>query len=111
MDGAVRAFLAADRRAPGEWEVVSHRILAAVIGGIVVVAAGVAAANNYASSKQTDFFAPGKHQFYVWCAAGNDYTATQNGKSAEDAQMKLYNAVKAVGRSACWPVWQGRVSS
>ena len=88
----------------------SKRILAAVVGCIAVVAAGVAVADNYASTKQTDFFAPGKHQFYVWCAGGNDYTATQKGKSAEDAQMRLYNAVKAVGRSACWPVWQGRVS-
>jgi hypothetical protein len=24
--------------------------------------------------------------------------------------MKLYNAVKAIGRTSCWPVWQGRVS-
>ena len=87
-----------------------NRILAALVGGIAVVAAGVAVADNYASTKQTDFFAPGKHQFYVWCAGGKDYTATQKGKSAEDAQMKLYNAAKAVGNSACWPVWQGRVS-
>ena len=88
----------------------SRKFLATVIGGIVVVAAGVAVADNYASTKQTDFFAPGRHQFYVWCAGGKDYTATQNGKSAEDAQLKLYNAVKSIGRSACWPVWQGRVS-
>ncbi len=84
-----------------------NRILAAVAGGIALAAAGVAVADNYASTKQTDFFAPGKHQFYVWCSGGNDYTATQKGKSAEDAQMRLY---KAVSRSACWPVWQGRVS-
>ena len=44
----------------------SKRILAAVVGCIAVVAAGVAVADNYASTKQTDFFAPGKHQFYVW---------------------------------------------
>jgi hypothetical protein len=87
-----------------------NRILASVVGGIALVAAGVAVADNYASTKQSDFFAPGKHQFYVWCATGNDYTATQKGKSAEDAQMRLYNSVKAGGRSACWPVWQGRVS-
>ncbi len=87
-----------------------NRILAAVVGGVVIVAGGVAVADSYASAKQTDFFSPGKHQFYVWCAAGNDYTAIQKGKSAEDAQMKLYKAVKAVGRPACWPVWQGRVS-
>ena len=91
----------------GGWEVAINRVLAAVVGSIAVVAAGVAVADNYASTKQTDFFAPGKHQFYVWCSGGNDYTATQKGKSAEDAQMRLYNTVKA---SACWPVWQGRIS-
>ncbi len=91
-------------------EVALNRILAALVGGAVIVAGGVAVADSFASAKQTDFFSPGKHQFYVWCAAGNDYTAIQKGKSAEDAQMKLYEAVKAVGRSACWPVWQGCVS-
>ncbi len=88
-----------------------NRILAAAIGGIMVAAAGVAVAANFGSAKQTDFFASGKHQFYVWCADGSDFTAMQRGKSAEDAQMKLYNAGKAHGRSACWPVWQGRISS
>jgi hypothetical protein len=88
-----------------------NRILGVAVGGIMLAAAGVAVAANFGSSKQTDFFAPGKHQFYVWCAGGPDYTAVQNGKSAEDAQMKLYNAAKAVGHAACWPVWQGRISS
>ena len=83
------------------------RIIATIIAGIVVVAAGVAVADNYASTKQTDFFSPGRHQFYVWCAGGKDYTATQKGRSAEDAQMRLYNSIKG---AACWPVWQGRVS-
>ncbi|MDE2182651.1 MAG: hypothetical protein KGJ78_06475 [Alphaproteobacteria bacterium] len=86
------------------------RILAAVAGGMVFAAASVAVADNLASSKQTDFFAPGRHQFYVWCAGGADYTAVQKGRSAEDAQMKLYNAVKAAGHATCWPVWQGRIS-
>ena len=35
--------------------------------------------------------------------------ATEYGKNAEDAQMKLYNAAKADGKSTCWPVWQGRI--
>jgi hypothetical protein len=87
------------------------RILAVTVGGFMLAAAGVAVAANLGSSKQTDFFAPGKHQFYVWCATGSDYTAAQTGRSAEDAQMKLYNAAKAAGHSACWPVWQGRISS
>jgi hypothetical protein len=87
-----------------------NRFLVYAAGGMMVVAAGVAVADSYASSKQTDFFAPGKHQFYVWCAGGKDFTTTEMGKSAEDAQMRLYNAVKAEGRPACWPVWQGKVS-
>ena len=72
---------------PRGGEVAINRILAAVVGGIAVVAAGVAVADSYASTKQADFFAPGKHQFYVWCAGGKDYTATQKGMSAEDAAL------------------------
>jgi len=87
------------------------RVLGIAVSAILVAAAGVAVAATLGSSKQTDFFAPGKHQFYVWCAAGSDYSAVQSGRSAEDAQMKLYNAAKAAGHSACWPVWQGRISS
>jgi hypothetical protein len=86
-----------------------RRILGAVVGGVIFAGAGVAVAANFTSSAQTDFFAPGKHQFYVWCAGSSDYMATASGANAEDAQMKLYNSVKAGGRSTCWPVWQGRV--
>ncbi len=85
------------------------RVLAAVAGGVLVGIAGVAVASNFTSSRQSDFFAPGKHQFYVWCAGSSDYVATAAGRNAEDAQMKLYDASKAHGKSTCWPVWQGRV--
>lgn len=87
------------------------KIIGAAMGGMLVAVAGVAVAATLTSSKQADFFAPGQHQFYVWCAGGTDYTAVQSGTSAEDAQMTLYNNTKAKGRAACWPVWQGRVSS
>jgi hypothetical protein len=87
------------------------RVAAAAIGGIVVAVTGVALAANFTSSRQSDFFSPGRHQFYVWCAGGTDYTAMREGRSAEDAQMKLYNDAKAAGKTSCWPVWQGRVSS
>ena len=90
--------------------VVMRRILGAMTGGVLVAVAGVAVAATFTSSKQTDFFAPGKHQFYVWCAGGSDYTAVESGSSAEDAQMLLYNTAKAAGKAACWPVWQGRVA-
>lgn len=86
-----------------------RRVLAAAFGGVLVAVAGVAVAANFTSSGQSAFFAPGKHQFYVWCAGGADYMATEAGKNAEDAQMKLYNAVKAQGKETCWPVWQGRI--
>lgn len=86
-----------------------RRVLAAAVGGVMVAVAGVAVAANFTSSGQSDFFAPGKHQFYVWCAGSSDYMATATGNNAEDAQMKLYDATKAHGKSTCWPVWQGRV--
>ncbi|MGH6871524.1 MAG: hypothetical protein ACREHE_08460 [Rhizomicrobium sp.] len=87
------------------------RVLGAMAGGVLVAVAGVAMAATFSHSARTDFYSPGKHRFYVWCAGGSDYMATATGASAEDAQMKLYDATKAHGRSACWPVWQGRVSS
>ena len=86
-----------------------RRIIAAAAGGVMVAVAGVAMAATFTSSGQNDFFAPGKHQFYVWCAGSSDYMATAVGKNAEDAQMKLYDSAKAHGNSACWPVWQGRL--
>ena len=76
---------------------------------VIVVAAGVAVAANFSSSHHSDFFAAGTHHFYVWCAGGKDYHATASGTSAEDAQMKLYDANKKAGHSTCWPIWQGRV--
>jgi hypothetical protein len=86
------------------------RMWVAVAVGLMVTAAGVAVADNLISSKQTDFFASGNHRFYVWCGSGHDYTAVERGRSAEDAQMRLYNEVKAKGSPACWPVWQGKVA-
>ena len=78
--------------------------------GLGVTVAGVAVADNLSSAKQADFFAPGKHRFYVWCAKGSNYTTTEHGASAEDAQMRLYNGVKAQGHTACWPFWHGKIS-
>ncbi|MBI3678109.1 MAG: hypothetical protein HY243_15985 [Proteobacteria bacterium] len=86
-----------------------RRILAAAAGGVLVAVAGVAVAANFTSSAQTDFYSPGKHQFYVWCAGGSDYMASASGANAEDAQMKLYSQTKAHGKSTCWPIWQGSV--
>ena len=78
--------------------------------GLGITVAGVAVADNLSSSKQADFFAPGNHRFYVWCAQGSNYTASERGSSAEDAQLRLYTNIKAQGHATCWPVWQGKVS-
>jgi hypothetical protein len=83
-------------------------IVGAGVAG-VVIAAGVAVAGNFSSSHQTDYFAPGTHQFYVWCSGSADRMATQYGTSASDAQTRLYNEFKQEGHSTCWPVWQGRL--
>lgn len=88
----------------------TRSILAGIAGFVVIAAAGVAVAENLVSTRTSAYFAPGKHQFYVWCSSGKDHVAYQTGKSAEDAQNKLYEAEKASG-AACWPVWQGRISS
>jgi hypothetical protein len=86
------------------------RVLVAALAGVLFAAAGVAVAGNFSSDHQVDFFAKGTHQFYVWCSGNGDYVATSQGANAEDAQMKLYNAAKAAGKTSCWPVWQGRVA-
>jgi hypothetical protein len=76
---------------------------------LITAAAGMAVADGIASSKAGAFYAPGRHQFYVWCAHAPDFTEVSTGKSAEDAQMTLYRSLKARGRSACWPVWQSKL--
>jgi hypothetical protein len=87
------------------------RTIAWVAGGIALALAGVAVAANLTSSHQSDFASAGKHQFYVWCVGGRDFTAYQDGASAEAAQTALYEREKAEGHDRCWPVWQGRVAS
>jgi len=86
-----------------------RRILAAVAGGVILGVAGVSAAGNFVSSADSDFFTSGKHEFYVWCAGSADSLAVSTGSDAEAAQMRLYQSLKAAGRSTCWPVWQGRL--
>jgi hypothetical protein len=92
-----------------EQTMTAKRIVGAIAGGVLVGIAGAAVGANFSTSRQSDFFTPGKHQFYVWCAGSSDYVAAASGRNAEDAQLKLYNANKAHGRTTCWPVWQGRV--
>jgi hypothetical protein len=47
-----------------------HHVLIAVAGIAMLATAGMAATSNVRSSRRTDFHAPGKHQFYVWCTTG-----------------------------------------
>jgi hypothetical protein len=89
---------------------IAVRGLVAAVGGVLVAAAGVAAAGNFSSDRQVDFYAEGTHQFYVWCAGAGDHSATAKGMNAEDAQLALYRTIKTAGKTACWPVWQGRVA-
>jgi hypothetical protein len=87
----------------------TKRVLVILAAAAILTGAGVAAAGSFASSAQTDYYAGGEHQFVMWCPASGNYMATETGKDAEDAQLRLYDAAKATGHSACWPVWQGRV--
>jgi hypothetical protein len=88
------------------------RMCLGLLAFAALAAAGVAVAANLTSSRNSDFYSPGKHQFYVWCAgSGGSRVAYQDGLSADDAQNKLYASQKAAGRSTCWPMWQGKVSS
>jgi hypothetical protein len=87
----------------------NRRVLGAMAGGAIFIAAGVAAAGGSMSSAQNDYYSSGEHEFYVWCPGATDYMATESGRNAEDAQLRLYDASKAAGHASCWPVWQGRV--
>jgi hypothetical protein len=86
------------------------RLFSAVCFAVLATAAGVAVAGNLSSNREIDYYAAGQHRFYVWCPGRTDYLVTQKGNSAEDAQMTLYTATKAVNKTSCWPVWQGRVA-
>jgi hypothetical protein len=86
------------------------RLFGVAFVGVLATAAGIAAAGNLSSDREIDYYAAGQHQFYMWCPGGTDYLATQQGGSAEAAQMTLYAATKASGKAQCWPVWQGRAA-
>ncbi|MDE2467151.1 MAG: hypothetical protein KGO02_26075 [Alphaproteobacteria bacterium] len=87
-----------------------RRVMVAAVAGVLAAVAGIAVAETMSASDRNDYDAPGRHQFYVWCANGKNYAASEQGANAEAAQMKLYDALKAEGRVACWPVWQGRLA-
>ena len=65
----------------------------------------MASTSDIASHRRTDFYAPGTHLFYVWCAEGQDRTVRQKGQSAADAVARLGEP------AACHLTWQGRIPS
>jgi hypothetical protein len=94
----------------GQTKMKNRRIWAAVLAAAAIAGTSMAAAGNFSSSAHSDFFSPGRHQFYVWCGGAGDHNAVESGRDAEDAQLRLYQASKAAGHASCWPVWQGRVN-
>jgi hypothetical protein len=81
-------------------------VLVCLAGSILSAAPGMAATSNITSTHRADFYAAGKHQFYAWCADGQDRILRQDGVSAPDAGSKL--AQKTAG---CHLSWQGRIAS
>jgi hypothetical protein len=69
--------------------------------------AGMAATSDIASHQRADFYAPGVHRFYAWCANGQDRLVVQDGISANNAQAKLFE--KMTGLAGCQLSWQGRI--
>jgi hypothetical protein len=70
--------------------------------------AGMAATSDITSHQRADLYAPGKHQFYAWCADGQDRLVSQNGLSAKDAEGKL---LASQNLASCRLAWQGRIRS
>jgi len=66
--------------------------------------AGSAATSDIAVHSRADRFAPGKHEFYAWCADGQDRLLAQEGRSAEEASAQL-----AATEKGCRLAWQGRI--
>ena len=81
-------------------------IWACLAASVLSAAPSLAATSNITSTRRADFYAAGKHQFYAWCADGQDRILRQDGVSAPDAGSKLTQ--KAAG---CRLSWQGRIAS
>ena len=84
-------------------------IVCAAASVILSGSAALAATSDIASHRRSDFYAPGKHQFYAWCADGQDRLVAQNGATANDAEGKLMASQKVA--NSCRLSWQGRIHS
>ena len=86
-----------------------NQIICTAAALVLSAGAAMATTSDIASHQRTDFYAPGKHQFYAWCADGQDRLVAQSGSSAKDAEAKL-EASQGVSTS-CRLAWQGRIHS
>lgn len=84
-------------------------IIYAAASVILSGSAAIAATSDITSHRRSDFYAPGKHQFYAWCADGQDRLVAQNGATASDAEGKLLASQKVA--DSCRLSWQGRIRS
>ena len=84
-------------------------ILYAAAALILSGTAALAATSDIASHRRSDFYAPGKHQFYAWCADGQDRLVAQTGLTANDAEGKILASQKIA--NSCRLSWQGRIHS
>jgi hypothetical protein len=82
-------------------------IIFAAAAVILSGTAGLAATSDIASHRRSDFYAPGKHQFYAWCADGQDRLVAQNGATAKDAELLASQKLSG----SCKLSWQGRIPS
>ena len=71
---------------------------------VLAVIAGMSAPSAFALDSSFEAMSQsGNHKFYVWCTGKDDYTTSQNGADAKEAQA----AIAAKAGNNCWPVWQG----
>ena len=83
------------------------RIVLSTAALVLSTTVAMADISDIATHRRTDFYAPGKHQFYAWCSNGQDRRVAQTGDSASDAEARLL-ASQTVAQS-CRLVWQGRI--
>jgi len=76
-----------------------------VAGLLLLNGAAMASTTDIASHRRADFYAPGTHQFYMWCAENQDRIVSEKGQSAIEAMARLGKP------AACHFTWQGRISS
>ena len=85
------------------------RIVLSTVALLLSTGAAMADISDIASHRRADFYAPGKHQFYAWCANGQDRRIAQTGETARDAESRLLASEKVA--SSCRLAWQGRIHS